>query len=334
MSRLPITYVLPIRRQHVDEGPTTELRDYLADLAADEKIVVDGSPPAVFAYHHERWSPVAVHIAVDSDIGAKNGKAAGVLTGMRRGSHEAVIIADDDVRYDAGNLQRILRLLDGAEIVRPQNYFAPLVWHAMLDTARTLLNRALDGDWPGTLAVRRSAYQQAGGYDGDVLFENLELVRTIRASGGRERVAFDLYVARRPPTAAHFLRQRIRQAYDEFARPVRMAVALSILPLAAAAVATGRKPALWIAALVSFALAERGRRRQGGAAVFPAGAVMLAPVWLIERGICSWLAVGCRFRYGGVRYGTTVLTRAANPTRALKNRLRARAAGTRQFAAP
>ena len=32
----------------------------------------------------------------------------------------------------------------------------------------------------------------AGGYDGDVLFENLELIRTVRARGGEEAVALDL----------------------------------------------------------------------------------------------------------------------------------------------
>ena len=120
------------------------------------------------------------------------GKVNGVVTGVRECSHERVVIADDDVRYDAAALRRVVALLDEADLVRPQNYFDPLPWHARWDTARSLLNRVFTGDpafpvgdFPGTLAVRRSAFLASGAYDGDALFENLELMRTIRAAGGR-----------------------------------------------------------------------------------------------------------------------------------------------------
>ena len=90
------------------------------------------------------------------------------------------MIADDDVRYDEAALTAVHRLLGRADLVRPQNYFDPLPWHAWWDTGRTLLNRALGADYPGTLAVRRSTFLAMGGYDPDVLFENLELIRTVR----------------------------------------------------------------------------------------------------------------------------------------------------------
>src|SRR5918911_162822 len=83
---------------------------------------------------------------------------------------ERVVIADDDVRYDEESLARVVDALDRADVVRPQNYFDPLPWHACLDTARTLLNRISGGDWPGTLAVRRSRLMSTNGYDGNVLF--------------------------------------------------------------------------------------------------------------------------------------------------------------------
>jgi hypothetical protein len=96
--------------------------------------------------------------------------------------------------------------LGEADLVRPQNYFAELPWHARWDTARSLLNRVFSGDlefpigdFPGTLAVRRRALLATGGYDGDALFENLELMRTVRAAGGRVVTPLDLYVAPRPP---------------------------------------------------------------------------------------------------------------------------------------
>src|SRR5689334_24505275 len=51
----------------------------------------------------------------------------------------------------------------------------------------------------------------------------------------------DLYVARRPPTAEHFLSQRVRQAYDDFAIPPRMAAWLGVLPALGLALARGRR---------------------------------------------------------------------------------------------
>ncbi len=89
--------------------------------------------------------------------------------------------------------------------MRPQNYFSRLPWHARWDTARTLLNRSLGRDYPGTLAVRRSRMLAMGLYDGDVLFENLELIRTVRAHGGSTVAPLDLYVARVPPSAGTLL---------------------------------------------------------------------------------------------------------------------------------
>src|SRR5918912_708810 len=91
-------------------------------------------------------------------------------------------------------LAAIVAELDSADVVRPQNYFDPFPWHACLDTARSLLNRISGGDWPGTLGVRRSRLLATHGYDGKVLFENLELVRTVKAAGGVEAVPPGFFV--------------------------------------------------------------------------------------------------------------------------------------------
>ncbi|MDI5979646.1 hypothetical protein [Amycolatopsis magusensis] len=56
-------------------------------------------------------------------------------------------------------------------------------------------------------------------------------------------------------------------------------------------------------ALVSaVAVAEAGRRRAGGTAVFPADCPLWVPLWLAERGVCSWLALALRLLRGGVAY--------------------------------
>jgi hypothetical protein len=157
-----------------------------------------------------------------------------------------------------------------------------------------------------------------GLYDGDVLFENLELIRTVRAHGGRTCSPLDLYVTRVPPTASHFWGQRTRQAYDDFALPGRMALWLAIMPLLLIAALRRRQAPAIAAAALSVAVAERGRRRAGAAAVFPASSSLLAPVWILERGVCAWLAVWQRLRFGGVRYGDSVIPRAAHSERQLR----------------
>jgi hypothetical protein len=318
-----LSYVLPIRWR--DGEQRRELADYLAGIAphCGEVIVVDGSAPEVFAANAEAWGEHATHVPVAAEEDWLMGKVSGVRTGLRLASHERVVIADDDVRYDPEALHRTARLLDEHDLVRPQNYFDRLPWHARWDTARTLLNRSVGRDYPGTLAVRRSRVLAMGLYDGDVLFENLELIRTVRAHGGRTASPLDLYVARVPPSASHFWGQRTRQAYDDFALPLRMALWLAVVPLLLLS-ALRRRPVLAAApAAFAVAAAERGRRRAGGAAVFPATSSLLAPVWILERGVCAWLAVGQRLRFGGVRYGDSVIPVAAHSERQLRRRFAA-----------
>jgi hypothetical protein len=246
------------------------------------------------------------------------GKVAGVITGVRYADHEMVVIADDDVRWERRSLKRLAGYLRTFDLVRPQNYFEPLPWHARWDTARTLLNRALGEDFPGTLAVRRSRFVAMGGYDGDVIFENLELIRTVEASGGTVVSPMDLYVQRLPPVTSHFWGQRTRQAYDDFAIPGRMACWLAVLPSLAIAAIRRRRMAILGVVTGSMMFAEIGRRRAGGARIFPASSSLLAPGWLLERTVCAWLAVLQRLRFGGVRYCDSVIWTAAHSKRSLR----------------
>jgi hypothetical protein len=199
--------------------------------------------------------------------------------------------------------------------VRPQNYFCPRPWHAVIDGARSLINRALDGDWPGTLAFRKSALPN--GYNSDVLFENLELVRTIRWGGGRELVARDIFVARRPPTTRKFWEQRVRQAYDELARPTRFIVALSVLPILAIAMTRRKFGVVATLALLPAIVAGAGWARGSAHRYFSWLSIASAPLWLLERACSSWLAVFARVLLGGVPYGDTIITTAATPSKDL-----------------
>jgi len=314
--RQPFSYVLPIKNT---DGPAAELTAYLGWLAAevDDLIVVDGSPPEIFDRQHRAWGGLGRHVPVAPERASPMGKVAGVLSGLDLARHEYVVIADDDVRYDRGGLQAVVAGLATADVVVPQNYFDPLTWHAIYETARVLVHRALDGDYPGTLAVRRSALKRSDGYAGDVMFENLELIRTVTAFGGRVAWHRSVLVARHPPSTQHFWGQRVRQAYDELARPVHLAGSLAVLPALAVLVGRRRWASLALGTAAIAALAEFGRHRGGEADRFPFAASLLAPLWAIERGLCSWLAVWARLR-GGVPYRDTRLRRAATPMRLLR----------------
>lgn len=161
MDALRLSYLLPIKSVHPAGDDFFFYLDWLAPRV--ELIVVDGSPSSVFEVHAARCGVGVRHLPVDPDVaGFANGKVAGVVTGLRRCSHETVIVADDDVRYDGPGLRAMANQLEQADVVRPQNYFRPLPWHAYLDTGRMLLNRVTGGDWPGTVGVRRSLLARTG----------------------------------------------------------------------------------------------------------------------------------------------------------------------------
>ena len=321
-ARAPLaaSYVLPIA------ACTPQLRalsGYLQRLGRmiDDVIVVDGSAPEIFAIHAQAWAGILRHMPPETRT--TNGKVGGVMTGVTAAKHDAVIVADDDVRYRRAALGRMVAALEDFSVVRPQNLFRPLPWHARWDTARSLLSRLAGGDWPGTLGVRRSVLLDAGGYSGEVLFENLELVRTIEAAGGLQRAPLDLFVERRPPPAGHFLSQRVRQAYDEWARPAHFIAQLALLPFAISLIWLAGPIAAIALAACAIAAAEAGRRTARGRTAFPPTSALWAPAWLAERAVTSWLALLTRVLLGGVRYRTARLAQAATPLPILKKRVRA-----------
>lgn len=318
--RTGLTYVLAFRA--AGDEDIDELAAYLKLVVdrVDELIVVNGSEDPQWQEHDDRWGSYCTHLKPRPDLNFLNGKVDGVITGLEAASSEKVVVADDDVRYDAASLARLATLLDSYDLVIPQNYFAEYPWHALWDAGRSLLNRALARDFPGTLGVRRATFMQAGGYDGDVMFENLEMIRTIEAAGGRVCAPLDLLVERRPPEAGRFFSQRVRQAYDEFALPGRLMFFLSIVPAVALVSRTGKKRWLGGAVGATVLLAEFGRRRGGGTRVFPVAASLMAPLWLLERGVCMWLALLERVR-GGIPYRGRRIPVAAHSRRTIAARL-------------
>ena len=331
--RIDGEYVLPLRwTSEVSRRDAGVLTDYLRRLSAWVDVtVVDGSDGPVFESHRALWSAFVHHVPAAPWPG-RNGKVAGVVTGVRAARHERVVIADDDVRYDATSLAAVVLALDSGELVRPQNVFTSWPWHARWDTGRALLNRALAHDHPGTLGVRRSCFLAMGGYDGDVLFENLELVRTVRGAGGRVVELPGVFVGRLPPGTAHFWSQRVRQAYDDLAQPGRLLCELALVPISVW-LGWRRPTGLLVGAAAAVLLAETGRRRAGGAAVYPASAALWALPWLAERAVCVWLALA-QVPLGGASYCGGRIVKAANPSRRLRSRAQALGEGVARQGCP
>ncbi len=166
-------YVLPLR--WTDDRDLPDLAAYLGRLAAWLPVtVVDGSDEERFAAHARAFPAAVRHVRPDPHPG-RNGKVAGVVTGLRLARADRVVLADDDVRYDRPTLAAVLDRLATADMVRPQNVFDPLPWHARWDTARSLVNRAAGGDYPGTIALRRSALGPDG-YDAFAALDGLFVV--------------------------------------------------------------------------------------------------------------------------------------------------------------
>jgi hypothetical protein len=318
--RLACELVLPLR--WVGPCPADDVADLAAYLGRVVRwcdvTVVDGSPGPEAAARRAAWPEEVRVVPPDPRWAGANGKVTGAMTGIATARHPVVVIADDDVRYGYDELVAVVKALRLADVVVPQNVPTEWPWWVWWESGRMLLNRAVDVDWPGTMGCRRDTVLAAGGWSPDVLFENLEMARTVEAAGGSVVHRPDILVRRRPPSRRHFLRQRVRQAYEDAASPVRWALGLATMPVL---LVVGRRARALVAlAATVVAVAEAGRRRSGGRKAFPPWAPVAAPLWVLERGICSWLALGVRLR-GGVRYHGRRLSVAAHSARALRRQV-------------
>lgn len=329
------TYLLPIRRANFSVAEASELAVYFGSLiaASCDVLVVDGSSASVFQQNDEIWRAVCRHEKVDHSFGYLNDKVNGIHTGVRLAATEKIILGDDDIRYSAAEIDRLRELLDKFEIVRPQNYFAPLPWWGRMEAARMLINRATlrIADYPGTCAFLRTTMLRVGHYDGDVLFDNEEMIRHFAREGASINYASDLFVRKRPPSFQKWMEQRPRQAYEDFELRAKTALFLSLPAFAIwIALATGWKSLLVYLMCLSFGavlLAGIGRSRGIASKYFPISICFFAPLWIFERSLSTYWALYWHFTRGGYPFGDKILSKGIGRDWIRGGRIAAQAAG-------
>ena len=311
------SFIVPIRRAKIDETEIEQLAAYFKTvrLAGCELLIVDGSPAPIFEIHKKSWEAFSEHVAPDPKYKYLNGKVNGVHTGVDLASHEHIILADDDIRFTASDIKRMNLLLESFEMVRPQNFIAPLPWWARLETARILINRGVlrAGDYPGTCAFRRSTMRRVGHYDGDVLFDNEEIVRHFALNGVNIHYGLDFFIRKLPPTFSKWLEQRPRQAYEDFVMRAKTIAFLSVIPMVLGlGVFVGARSALtflFLLSLLSVLLSAKGLVRNAAYRYFPSTSPFFAPLWIVERSISVYWAVYWWARFGGYPFGQKLLSK-------------------------
>ena len=310
------TYLLTIRRVRFDREEAIDFHKYFMTLAVagSEVLVVDGSPPGVFSKHAKEWRNVCRHEPVDPQYKYLNGKVNGIHTGVGLAAHDSIILADDDIRYTPDDVRRMSDLLENYDMVRPQNYFRPLPVWARTEAARMLINRAFirEGDYSGTLGVTRGAMLRVGHYDGDVLFDNEEIVRHFRLKGARIGYARDFFLLKLPPSFEKWIEQRPRQAYEDFVmRAKTLFFAAVPIVLALTLLKSGWRMTLIYAALISLgAIVSAARGLNDGATkFFPPQVVFYAPLWVAERCFSTYWAFYWYLRHGGYPFGDKVVAK-------------------------
>ena len=305
--------------------------NYFKQLVAAgcEVLEIDGSPGHVFAEHHEVWSDICRHEQVDRRFEFLNDKVNGVHTGVRLASRDKIILADDDIRYTRRDIERICWLLDEFEVVRPQNYFpkaasasspwsaepghvsrVPIAPWALTESARMLINRATlrTADYPGTCGFRRQTFIGAGEYDGDVLFDNEELIRHLARCGAHIAYKNNFFIAKNAPRFRKWLEQRPRQAYEDFGLRWKTVLFGAILPLLFV-VAFFRPTWLWLFVIAPILLAIRGWLRGDARKFFPLRICLFAPFWILERSLSTYWAFWCWWWRGGYPFGQRLLAK-------------------------
>jgi hypothetical protein len=293
-SDRPCSYVVVHEDAAASLDDLRSFANHLSTLAVAgcEVIVVDDTPSFDRNRRILRW--VGRHVAALPRHRALSGAVDPLRAAQDLASCEKVIVANARVRHDAATIAALCALLDGHEVVEPQDYYDPLPWWGGIDAGRMLVHRGIEPlpDHGATFGFRRAAVRGLRGLDalddgGD------DHVRRLRSQGAAVHSAGDLFVRCVPPSIPSWLRERARHADDDFALPLKTAFFFALLPVAALLAAFGGAPfaGSYAGVLVMGSLALAVRGRAGATSVFPFRAALFAPLWMLERSISVYWAL-------------------------------------------
>jgi hypothetical protein len=155
--------------------------------------------------------------------------------------------------------------------------------------------------------------RRVGPYDGDVLFDNEEIVRHFALNGGDINYALDFFIVKRPPTFTKWLEQRPRQAYEDFVMRAKTAAFLAVIPSTLLlSLLTGARSVIFFLAMLSVLsvlLSSRGLVRNAAYRFFSVRSPLYAPLWILERSLSVYWALYWRARYGGYPFGQKLLSK-------------------------
>ena len=209
---------------------------YLSTLAVAgcEVIVVDGSPSPIFESNRARPS-----------LGGAPRRRASAASHVRRrnrrrsrGGRRQRLRKDHRRRRERPLPRRRDRRASAScstlhEVVEPQDYFEPLPWWGGIEAGRMLVHRGVEPlpDHGATFGFRKSSVRGLRGVD--IAWSNGDdPVRRLASQGAEVFSACDVFVRRCRRRSTHWLRDRPRQADDDFAMPVKTAFFFALLPMA------------------------------------------------------------------------------------------------------
>jgi len=168
---------------------------------------------------------------------------------------------------------------------------------------------------------------RVGHYDGDVLFDNEEIVRHFALQGANIKYARDFFILKRPPSFTKWLEQRPRQAYEDFVMRAKTVAFLSVLPLVLALgfVSVGAAMSFVIAiSLVALLLCYRGLLSDRAYKFFPLSSPLYSLLWVFERSLSVYWALYWRARYGGYPFGQRLLSKGTGEAWVAGGRIQSR----------
>jgi hypothetical protein len=309
------TYLVVLERETMVPDELRSLATYLSGLAVldCDVLVVDGSPLPQFERDRRSLRWVGRHVAALPRYRGPSGTIDPIRVAIELSACERTIVADGNVRYSAEALDSMCELLDGHEVVEPQDYFDPLPWWSGIEAGRMLVHRGVEPlpDHGATFGIRRSAIRGLRSLD-SMLAPGDDHVRRLASVGAEVFPAIEVFVRRLPPPLRAWIDDLPRQAGDDFPLPVKTAFFFSLIPLAVLLAAFGgmRMVAGYAGAIAFGALAMAVRGRMGAGQFFPIRACLSAPLWVLERSVSVYWALFRKLRYAGEPDGAPIPDRA------------------------